>query len=324
MRAMLQAVLMVLGIALFAHPGHAADAPYPSKPIRMIVGFPPGGTTDVIARLIAQKLSERLGQAVIVENRGGASGMIGTDAVAKAAPDGYTLLLSSSTLATYSSLYAKVPFDAFKDLEPVAMIATTPYLLVVHPSLPVKSVAELVAYAKAHPGDVNYAASAPGGAQHLGWELFKRSTGTNLLYVPYKGTGALMPDLLAGRLQAGIDNVAVLTSYVKSGALRGLAVTGAKRSPLLPDLPTMVEAGVPDFLVIGWFGVYAPAKTPEPIVKHLNTAIAEILKQKAVVDKFIELGAEPASGSQEELRKILASETQTWGKIIRDAGIRAD
>ena len=194
----------------------------------------------------------------------------------------------------------------------------------VHPSLPVKSVAELVRYAKAHPGELTYAASAPGGGQHLGWELFKRSTGTDLLYIPYKGTGALMPDLLAGRLHAAIDNVAVLTQYIKNGALRGIAVTGAKRSALLPDLPTMIEAGVPGFQVIGWFGVFAPAKTPSQIVKQLNEAVVETLKQRAVIDRFVELGAEPSSGSQEELRKLLASEIDVWGKVIRDAGIKLD
>jgi tripartite-type tricarboxylate transporter receptor subunit TctC len=316
-------IAMAVLAVLIAGP-HATAQPYPEKPVRLVVAFPPGGTTDIIGRLIASKLTERLGQQVLVDNRPGAGGIIGTDAVAKAAPDGYTLLLSSSALATYGSLYQKVPFDSVKDFEPVAMVATTPYALVVHPSLPVKSVAELVSHAKANPGGLNYAASAPGGAQHLGWELFKRSTGTDLLYIPYKGTGALMPDLFAGRLHAGIDNVAVLTQYIKNGSLRGLAVTGAKRSALLPELPTMIEAGVPGFQVTGWFGVFAPANTPAPIVKQLNEAVVEIFKQRAVIDRFAELGAELSSGSQDELRKLLASEIDVWGKVIRDAGIKLD
>jgi tripartite-type tricarboxylate transporter receptor subunit TctC len=196
--------------------------------------------------------------------------------------------------------------------------------MVVHPALPVKSLADLVSYAKAKPGTVNYAASAPGGGQHLAWELIKRTTATDIVYVPYKGTGALMPDLLAGRLQAGIDNVAVLTPYIKSGALRPLAVTGAKRSALLPDVPTLAESGFPNLLVIGWFGVFAPAKTPAPIVKQLNDALVEVMKQKDMRDRITELGGDAESGSQEELRKLLASEMALWGKVIKDAGIKLD
>ena len=318
-----------IGLAFFAlllafGPVQGFAQSYPSKPIRLVVGFPPGGTTDVIARLVASKLSERLGQQVIVDNRPGASGMIGADAVAKSQPDGYTLLLSSSQLAVYTSLYSKVPFDPVKDLEPIAFVATSPYLMAVHPSLPVKSVAELIQYAKANPGTLNYAASTPGSAQHLAWELFQRSTGTKMNFVPYKGTGQLMPDLLAGRLQAVIDNVTVLTQYIKNGKLRGLAVTSLNRSPLLPDLPTVAESGVPGFNVIGWFGLYAPANTPSPIVKKLNAAMIEVMASSEVKDRLTELGATPANGGQEDLRKLQAQEMTFWGKVIRDAGIKAD
>ncbi len=313
---------LAIGLALFATLSQAQS--YPNKSIRMIVGFPPGGTTDVIGRLVAAKLSERLGQPVVVENRPGASGMIGADAVAKAAPDGYTLLMSSSTHATYTSLYNKVPFDPVKDFEPVSFIGTTPYVMVVHPSLPVKSVADLLGYAKARPGQLNYAASTPGTAQHLAWELFKRSTGTDMTYIAYKGTGALMPDLLSGRLQAAIDNVAVMTQHVKNGTLRGIAVTSPKRSPLLPDLPTVAESGVKGFQAIGWFGVFAPAGTPEPVIKSLSEKIAGVLKQPDVLERMAELGAEAASGGQDDLRKLLASEMLIWGKVIRDAGVKID
>jgi tripartite-type tricarboxylate transporter receptor subunit TctC len=297
---------------------------FPSKQIRMVVGFPPGGTTDVIGRLVASRLSERLGQPVVVDNRPGASGLIGADAVAKAQPDGYTLLMSSSTHATYTSLYTKVPFDPVRDFEPVAFIGTTPYVMVVHPSLPVKSVGELIQYAKAQPGKLAYAGSTPGTAQHLGWELFKRSTGADMVYVPYKGTGALMPDLLSGRLQAAIDNVAVMTQHIKSGALRGIAVTSSRRSPVLPDLPTIAEEGVPGFQAIGWFGVFAPAQTPPQIVQRLNAEITALMKQPELVQRMLELGAEPASGSQDELRKLLASEMALWTRVIRDAGVKID
>ncbi|NML46168.1 tripartite tricarboxylate transporter substrate binding protein [Ramlibacter sp. G-1-2-2] len=312
---------MLLALALALCGGSALAQDWPTKPVKLVVGFPPGGTTDVLARLVATRLGEKLGQQFIVDNRGGASGMIGTDAVAKAPADGYTLLFSSSTLATYQALYPKVPFDAARDFEPVATVAFTPYVMVVHPSLPVHSMQELVAYAKKNPGKVNYAASSPGGGQHLAWEMFKRSTQTDLVYVPYKGTGSLMPDLLSGTLQAGIDNVAVLTPYIKSGQLRALAVTSEQRSPLLPSVPTAIESGFADYKVIGWFGVFAPAKTPPAITQKLAAAVNAVMNEKPMRERLAELGAEPQVGGPEAMRKLLASETAHWGKLIKDAGI---
>lgn len=294
---------------------------YPDKPVKIVVGFPPGGTTDVLARLISVKLSERLGQQFIVDNRAGASGMIGTDAVAKAGADGYTLLFTSSTLATYQALYPKTPFDPARDFAPIGMVATTPYVLVTHPKLPVKTLSELVAYAKTHPGTLNYAASSPGGGQHLAWEMLKRNTKTDMVYVPYKGTGALMPDLLSGVLQAGIDNVAILTPHIRNGALRPIVVTGATRTPLLPDVPTAIESGQPDFKVLGWFGLMAPAKTPSAITQRLAVTLGEIVRQKDVQARILDLGGEPDTGGADEMRNLLASETAQWGKLIRDAGI---
>ena len=244
--------------------------------------------------------------------------------MAKSQADGYTLLMSSSTHATISSLYSNVPFDPVKDFEPIAFIGTTPYVMVVHPSLPVKSVSELIEYAKARPGKLSYAGSTPGTAQHLGWELFKRTTGTDMLYVPYKGTGALMPDLLSGRLQAAIDNVLVMVPHIKSGALRGIGVTSAKRSPAIPELPTIAEAGVPGFQAVGWFGVFAAAKTPQPIVTKLNAEIAAIMKQSDVYDRLLAQGAEPVSGSPDDLRKLLAREIAIWSKVIREAGVKIE
>ena len=321
-RAIGRRAVLALAAGLLAAGGVSAQA-WPAKPVKLVVGFPPGGTTDVLARMLAARLSDKLGQPFVVENRAGAGGMIGTDAVAKAPADGYTLLFSSSTLATYPALYSKVPFDAAKDFEPIATVATTPYVMVVHPSLPVKSVPELVAYARQNPGKVNYAASAPGGGQHLAWEMFKRSTKTDLVYVPYRGTGALMPDLLGGTLQAGIDNVAVLTPHVKSGALRPLAVTGERRSPLLPDVPTVIESGLPGFKVIGWFAVFAPAKTPADVAHKLSSTITEILAEKAMRERMTELGAEPEGQGPDALRKLLASESEQWGRLIREVGIKA-
>ncbi|HEX9463267.1 MAG TPA: tripartite tricarboxylate transporter substrate binding protein [Alphaproteobacteria bacterium] len=303
----------------------AADAQsYPSRPVRMVVGFPPGGTTDVIARLVSAKLSDRLGQQVVVENRPGASGMIGADVVAKAQPDGYTLTLSSTTHSTFAALYANVPFDPVKDFEPIAFIATTPYVMVAHPSLGVRSIADLIKVAKARPGELTYAASTPGTAQHLAWERFKRATGTDLVYVSYRGTGALMPDLLGGRLNAAIDNVAVMTQYIKGGQLIGLAVTSPHRSPVLPEMPTMIESGLPGFQAIGWFGVFAPARTPQPIVRTLASQTVAVMTQPDMADRLLELGGEPATGGPDELRKLLASETEVWGRVIREAGIKLE
>lgn len=312
--------LMAMALCTIAGASIAQTA-WPVKPVKLVVGFPPGGTTDVLARMLAARLSDKLGQQFVVENRAGASGMIGSDAVAKAPADGYTLLFSSSTLATYQALYPKVPFEAARDFEPIATVATTPYVMVVHPTLPVKNVRDLVAHAKQQPGKLNYAASAPGGGQHLAWEMFKRTTQTDLVYVPYKGTGALMPDLLSGVLQAGIDNVAVLTPHIRSGALRAIAVTGERRSPLLPDVPTAMESGLSGFKVIGWFAVFAPAKTPPAVNQKLAGAISEVLAEKPMRDRMMELGAEPEGGGPEALRRLLASETEQWGRLIREANI---
>jgi tripartite-type tricarboxylate transporter receptor subunit TctC len=319
--ALAQIALVTL-LALAATCGLAQS--FPAKPLHMIVGFPSGGTTDVIGRLVAGKLSERLGQQVVVENRPGASGLIGADLVAKSSPDGYTLLMSSTTHATFTSLYQSVPFDPVKDFEPVALVGTTPYAMVVHPSLPVTSVGDLVRYAKARPGKLAYAGSTPGTVQHLGWELFKRATGVDMVYVPYKGTGALMPDLVSGRLQAAIDNVAVMTQYIKSGALRGIGTTGARRSPVLPELPTIAEAGVPGFQAVGWFGIFVAARTPEQIVRKLYADTAAVMKQEDTSQRMLELGAEPLAGSPDDLRGLLASETDLWGKVIRDVGLKVE
>jgi tripartite-type tricarboxylate transporter receptor subunit TctC len=297
------------------------DSTYPTRTLRLIVGFPPGGTTDVLARLVSSRLAERLGQAVVVENRAGASGMIGTDSVAKAPADGYTLLFSSSTLATYKSLYAQVPFDPVKDFVPVSLVASTPYVIVAHPSLPVASVSELVKYAEANPGQITYAASVPGGGSHLAGELFKQKTKTNMLYVPYKGSGVILPDLLSGRLQMAIENVTIMTQHIRSGAVRGIAVTGTDPSSLLPELPT-VAADIPGFRVTGWFGIFAPAATPEPIVAALTAAVKEVVASEDLRRRMAELGAEPESGGNKEMRELLDSEITTWSAVIKEAGVK--
>ena len=307
-------------LAFSAVTAGAADK-FPTTPVRMLVGTPAGGTTDVIARLIAVKMGETLGQPVVVENKPGASGLIAAEGVAKAAADGYTILMAPSQLATYRALYPSTTFDPQKQLEPVGLVATSPYVMVVHPSFPAKTLPELIAYAKAHPGQVSYAGSTPGSAQHLGWEMIKRKTGTDMQFVPYKGTSALMPDLLAGRLHAGIDNVAILTPYIKSGQLRGIAVTSANKTALLPELPTVAASGVPDFRAMGWFGVFVTGKVPPDVLAALRNAVRAAVTAPDTREKLTGMGAEPQAGLGDELATLLRSESTVWGKVIKDGNI---
>ena len=302
----------------------AVHAQYPSQTVRVVVGFPPGGTTDVVGRLVAQGLGERLGKPFVVDNRGGASGSIGAAAVAKATPDGHTLLLAPSTQGTNSFLYASLPYDTERDFAPISLIGTTPYLFVVHPGMPVQNFRELIALLKKNPGKYQYASTSPGTAQHLGAELVKRMAGVDMEHIPYKGTGAVMPDLLSGRVPMMFENVAVMMPHVKKGALRALAVSSAKRTPLLPAVPTVSETGMglEGFEVLGWFGLYAPAGTPADIVRRLNTEVNALIVQPAMVQKFAELGAEPLGGPPEALSAFLRSEQEKWGKIIRELGIK--
>lgn len=321
MHALSRCVFAVLGVVTCVC-AQAQD--YPQRPLRMIVGLPAGGSTDLMGRLVAAKLSERFGQQVVFDNRPGASGIIGADIVAKAQPDGYTLLMAGGSFGIISSLYTKVPFDTAKDFAPVALFATSPYVFVVHPSVPVTTMQEFIAYAKARPGKLNFAGSTPGSVQRLSGELLKRVTGIDMLYVPYKGTGVLMPDLLGGRLHAAIDNVLVVVPYMKSGQLRGLAVTSAKRSVVVPELPTIAESGAPGFQSGGWFGVLAPAGTPQAVIKRLNHEISQAMQQPDVRERLLGQGAEPLWGPPDDLRKLLAREREVWGKVIREAGVKPD
>lgn len=312
---------IVISGAWATAPLSAAQDP-PRRPIRLVIGFPPGGTTDVMGRIVAAKLFERFAQQVVVDNRPGV--FIGANIVAHAPPDGQTLFMGTSGFSTVGSLYSKVPFDSVKDFDPIAPLATTPHVFAVHPSVSVKSVNELIDYAKAQPGTLLYAASAPGSAQHLAGELFKRMNRIEMLYVPYKGTGGSLSDLLSGRLQVGIDNVVVMAPHVKRGALRGLGVTGSKRSAVVPELPTIAEASATEFQAIGWFGLFTPAHTPPRIVKKLNAEITAVMEEPEVRDRLLALGADPVSGSPDDLRRLLAQEIAKWSKVIREAGIRFD
>ncbi len=315
--------LLLMLMALCAFPLALAQD-YPARPIRMIVGVPPGGTTDILARLVGSRLSERLGRQIVVDNRPGASGIIGIHLVVKSQPDGYTLLMAGSSITAVGSLYSKVPFDVAKDLVPVAFIATTPFVLVVHPSVPVSSIGEFIAYVKARPEGVHYAGSTPGTVQHLSGELLKRMTGINLTYVPYKGTGAVIPDLLAGRLQTAIENVVTMRPHIRSGALRGLGVTSPTRSSVIPELPTISESGVPGFQAVGRFALFATGNTPRRIVERLNSEIAAVMKEADLRERLLAQGAEPVGGPPDQLREQVKLEIELWGKVIRDAGLKID
>lgn len=297
---------------------------YPNRPVRLVVAVAAGGSTDVMARLVGAKLGERIGQQVVIDNRPGGSSIIGADIVAKAQPDGHTLLMASGSFGTVSSLFKKLPFDIERDFSAVCLIATSPYVLVVQPSLPIKSVSDLVSYAKANPGKLNYAGSTPGSLQRLTGELLKRTAGFDMTYVPYKGTGQLMPDLLGGRLQVAFDNVLILTPYIRNNALRAIGVTSAKRSVLFPELPTLSETGVPGFHAVGWFGIFSTGRTPQPVIDKLNAALNAVMKEPDVRERLIAQGAEPLGGPPDAARKYLANEIARWGKVIREAGITAE
>jgi len=309
---------------LAAAPGVQAQA-YPSQPVRVIVGFPPGGTTDVIARHAAQELATQTGKSFVVENRPGASGTIGAGGVAKSAPDGHTILVVSSTHGTAAALYASLPY-AEGDLLPVALVASTPYVFVVHPTIQVNSFAELIRMLKQNPGKYEFASSSPGTAQHLGAELVKRMAGVDMVHVPYKGTGALLPDLLAGRVPMMFENVAIMTPHIRKGSLKPLAVSSAKRTALLPEVPTVAETGMglEGFEVLGWFAVLVPARTPPEVVKFLNGELNKMIVKPTVVARFQELGAEPMGGTPEQAAAYIRNEQDKWGRVIRDIGLKAN
>lgn len=295
---------------------------YPTRPIRMIIGVPPGGTTDILGRLVGTPLGERLGRPIVIDNRPGASGIIAVGLVTKSQPDGYTLSLAGSSITAIGSLYANVPFDVARDLIPVAFIASTPFVLVVHPTLPAQNLQEFLGQAKARPDGLHYAGSTPGTVQHLSGELLKRMTGARLTYVPYKGTGAVLPDLLSGRLPAAIENVVTMRPHIRSNAVRGIAVTSSTRSAVLPELPTIAESGVPGFQAIGRFAIFAPARTPPAIVERLNREVAAIVDAPETKQRLLAQGAEPGSGRPDAIREEVLREIDQWSKVIREAGLK--
>jgi tripartite-type tricarboxylate transporter receptor subunit TctC len=305
--------------------GSANAQTWPAKTVRMVIPFPPGGTTDIVGRLASQKLGEALGQQVVPDNRPGAAGNIGTEAVAKAPPDGYTLLTApGSTLTIHPSLYAKLPFDPVKDFAPVTIVAAVPNALVVHPSLPVRSVKELIAFAKARPDQLNYASTGAGQSTHLSMELFKTTAGVRIVHVPYKGSAPAVTDLLGGHVSLMFDNMPSALPHVKAGKIRALAVSTLKRSPVAPEIPTVAEAALPGFEVSVWFAVLAPAGTPRPIVDRLNQVLVKALQAQDVRERLLTQGAEPIGGTPEAFTAQMKTDLVKWAKVVKDANIRLD
>jgi len=305
--------------------GSAMAQTYPSRPVKIVVPFPAGGSNDIVARVLAQKLTERNGQSFFVENRGGAGGNIGAEAVASSEPDGYTLLLTAPPpLTINAALYKDMRYDPSGAFAPVALIASVPIVLVVHPSLGINSVQELIARAKAKPGTVFFGSSGNGSTNHLAGELLKSMTGIDIVHVPYKGAAPAMNDLVAGHIPMMFDNIPAVLPQVRAKTINAIAVAGSRRASALPDVPTVAESGVPGFEASAWFGLVAPAKTPAPILAKLESDVETVLKMPDVQKRFDELGAEPGAVSGANFGKFLANETTKWTKIIRESGAKVD
>ena len=303
----------------------AAQAPeWPSRPVRFIVPYPPGGPTDIMGRIVAQAVQGPLGQPFVVENRAGANGLIGSEQAARAAPDGSTFLVNASAHVIVPHLTPNMPIDVLADFVPVTNIAAVPLWLVVNPALPVRSVAEFIAYARANPGRIAYASSSQGGAPHLAGELFKLMTGTDLVHVPYRGSGPAGQDLIAGTVQAMFDSVPASAGAVRDGRLRALGVTTKTRIAPFPDLPTIAEAGVPGYEISTWYGIWAPVRTPPAIINRLQQAVAAAARNPETRARFDALGAEPVADSPEDYARFVRAEYDRWGKLVRDARIKLD
>jgi tripartite-type tricarboxylate transporter receptor subunit TctC len=315
-------MMRLLGVALLLALTAPAAAEYPDRPVRLIIPFPPGGSNDVVGRLVANQLSEKLGHKVFVDNRGGAGGVLGTEAAAAATPDGYTLLIISIAHAVNPALY-KLNYDPIKSFTPISILATGPNVLVVNPQLPVKTVAELLALAKEKPGALDYASAGVGSFQHLGGELFKLTAGVSLQHVPYKGGGPAMADVIAGHVQVMFSSLVQTTPFIQSGQLRALGTGGAKRNPVLPDVPTIQEAGVPGYVADNWWGIMAPAGTPAPIVERLYRDVQAVLKSPELTAAFDREGATAVTMSTEEFTKYIESEIAKWGRVVKEGNIKA-
>ena len=314
----------LLAASVLSLPAHAATA-FPTKPIRIIVAYTPAGTTDILARAIGQKMSETWNQPVIIDNRAGAAGNIGTEVAARATPDGHTLLMGTAgTHGINVSLYRKLSWHPVNDFAPVSLSAMVPNIMVVNNALPVKNVREFVAHVKANPGKLSYGSPGNGSTAHLSMELFKSMTGSTIVHIPYKGSAGVLTDVMGGQIAVTIDNMPPYIPQVKAGKIRALAVSTGKRSSAMPDLPTIAEQGYPDVVVTTWFGFIAPAGVPRPILDKLNAEVNAALAMPDVKEKFANAGLVPVGGSMEQFDKLIRSEMQRWGRVIRERGIKPD
>ena len=310
--------------ALIAPVVSANEANWPTKPIKLVVGYAAGGATDVVARLVANKMGGELGQSIIVDNRTGANSNVGAEIVARAPADGYTLYVYTIANTINASLYNKLGYDPIKDFEPIGMMAKIPNLLVVNPSLPIHSVQDYIKYAKESKDGITFASSGSGSSIHLSGEMFKMKTGLNMLHVPYRGSAPAVSDLLGGQVQSMFDNSPSSMPHVKAGKLRALAITSKERSPLPPDVPTIAESGFPGFEVQSWFGLSAPAGTPDAVIKRLNTALNTALKDPTIKQRLADLVATTAPGTPDDMRKFVASELKGWNEVVKASGAKAD
>ena len=314
----------IVAAVLCAFAGMAIAQQYPSKPIKIVVPYPPGGFNDTLGRTLAAKFTEAWGQPAVVENKPGANTMIGNDFVAKSPPDGHTLLVVAFPFAVAPSLLRNMPYDTVKDFAPVALAAQSPNLLVVNPSLPVKSVGELIALAKAKPNSLSYASTGNGSSNHISMELFKSLAGVQIVHIPYKGSAPAVTDLLGGQVHLMFDNVPNVLPHVKAGKLTALGQTGVKRSALISDIPTVAEAGVPGYEVTVWFGLVAPAGTPREVIQKLNAEMLRILAMPDVRERFLAQGVEPAGGTPEQFGEHIRAQMAKWAKVVADAGVKAE
>ena len=310
--------------ALLASHQPACAQAYPAKPIRFIVPQPPGGTSDILARAFAQKLAESTRQQVVVDNRAGASGTIGTDLAAKSTPDGYTLLLAYTTHTTTPGIYGKLPYDPVADFAPITVATAAPLLLVVHPKIPVTSVKELIAYAKTRPAELNFCSAGNGSGSHLAGELFNMMTGVKLTHIPYKGSGPAITELIGGQVQLMFAGIVPIDQHVKAGRVRGIAVSSSKRSSAIPQVPTIAESGLPGFEVVGWYGILAPARTPPAIIEQLHREFVKILQTPEIRDRLTSEGAEPVGNTPAEFTAFLKTDIARWAKVIKAAGAKLD
>ena len=320
-----QSLALGLLVGALAWLPNAGAQEYPTKPIRLVITYPPGGNTDLVGRALALKLGEFMGQQVVVDNRGGAGGVLGSMITAQSAPDGYTIMLGTSAGMVINPLLSrKLTYDPVKDFAPVSMVVIVPQLLVINPQLPVKNVRELIAFAKAKPGYLNAGSSGVGTPNHFGTELLKWLAGVDIVHVPYKGGAPALTDLLGGQIQMAFSSVPAVLPHIKAGRLVALGVGSAKRSPALPNIPTIAEAGVPGYEYTTWYGVFAPAKTPRTLIARLNAEIVKAMETPDIKDRFTALGGDPDPGTPEELRAYMANESAKWAKIIKAANIRIE